>query len=158
MSVAGGGFDQAYNAQAAVAAGSMLVICRDVVQAPNDKQQIEPVLGQLTGLPESLGKAETLLADSGYFSQANVEACAETQITPLIAPGRERHNRSWKDRFAAAPPEPDDRRRCRRCSIGWRRRKAASSMRCASRRLSPCSESSSRSWAFDNSTCAASNR
>ncbi|TCS98010.1 hypothetical protein EDC64_1471, partial [Aquabacter spiritensis] len=31
-------------------------------------------------------------ADSGYFSQANVEACAETEITPLIAPGRERHN------------------------------------------------------------------
>ncbi|TCS97793.1 IS1182 family transposase, partial [Aquabacter spiritensis] len=92
MPVAGGGFDQAYNAQAAVAAGSMLVVCRDVVQAPNDKQQIEPVLDQLTGLPEALGKAETLLADSGYFSQANVEACAETEITPLIAPGRERHN------------------------------------------------------------------
>jgi len=51
----------------------MLVVCRDVVQAPNDKQQIEPVLDQLTGLPETLGKAETLLADSGYFSQANVE-------------------------------------------------------------------------------------
>lgn len=66
------------------------------------------MLDQLTGLPEALGKAETLLADSGYFSQANVEACAETEITPLIAPGRERHNRSWKAHFAAAPPEPDD--------------------------------------------------
>lgn len=40
MPVAGGSFDQACNAQAAVAAGSMLVVCRDVVQAPNDKQQI----------------------------------------------------------------------------------------------------------------------
>ena len=108
MPVAGGSFDQACNAQAAVAAGSMLVVCRDVVQAPNDKQQIEPVPDQLTGRPEALGKAETLLADSGYFSQANVEACAETEITPLIAPGRERHNRSWKAHFAAAPPEPDD--------------------------------------------------
>lgn len=108
MPVAGGGFDQAYNAQAAVAAGSMLVVCRDVVQAPNDKQQIEPVLNQIVSLPEALGKTETLLADSGYFSQTNVEACAETGITPLIAPGRERHNRSWKDRFAAAPPEPDN--------------------------------------------------
>ncbi len=108
MPVAGGGFDQAYNAQAAVAAGSMLVVCRDVVQAPNDKQQIEPVLNQIVSLPEALGKTETLLADSGYFSQTNVEACAETEITPLIAPGRERHNRSWKDRFAAAPPEPDN--------------------------------------------------
>ncbi len=108
MPVAGGGFDQAYNAQAAVAAGSMLVVCRDVVQAPNDKQQIEPVLNQIVSLPEALGKTETLLADSGYFSQTNVEACAEAKITPLIAAGRERHNRSWKDRFAAAPPEPDN--------------------------------------------------
>jgi hypothetical protein len=32
MPVAGGGFDQCYNAQAAVAAGSMLVVTADVVQ------------------------------------------------------------------------------------------------------------------------------
>lgn len=108
MPVDGGRFDQTYNAQAAVAAGSMLVICNDVVQAANDKQQIEPMLNQLTGLPEALGKAETLLADSGYFSRANIEACAKAGITPLIALGRERHNRSWKDRFAAAPPEPEN--------------------------------------------------
>src|SRR5450432_2712628 len=37
MPVAGGGFDQCYNAQAAVAAGSLLVVATDVVQAPNDK-------------------------------------------------------------------------------------------------------------------------
>src|SRR5271168_5061038 len=36
MPVAGGGFDQCYNAQAAVAAGSLLVVASDVVQAPND--------------------------------------------------------------------------------------------------------------------------
>src|SRR5271167_2958196 len=35
MPVAGGGFDQCYNAQAAVAAGSLLVVASDVVQAPN---------------------------------------------------------------------------------------------------------------------------
>jgi transposase len=39
MPVAGGGFEQCYNAQAVVDAGSMLVIAQDVVQAPNDKQQ-----------------------------------------------------------------------------------------------------------------------
>jgi len=41
MPVAGGGFEQCYNARAAVAAGSMLVAAVDVVQAHNDKQQIE---------------------------------------------------------------------------------------------------------------------
>src|SRR6516165_317908 len=44
MPVAGGGFDQCYNAQAAVAADSLLVIASDVVQAANDKQQIEPLI------------------------------------------------------------------------------------------------------------------
>src|SRR5712675_518904 len=44
MPVAGGGFEQCYNAQAVVAAGSLLVVAAQVVQAPNDKQQIEPML------------------------------------------------------------------------------------------------------------------
>jgi hypothetical protein len=49
-------FEQRYNAQAAVAAGSMLVVAVDVVQAPNDKQQIEPMLG---GTPAALlGRVE----------------------------------------------------------------------------------------------------
>ena len=39
MPVAGGGYEQCYNAQAVVAAESLLVIAADVVQAPNDKQQ-----------------------------------------------------------------------------------------------------------------------
>ena len=108
MPVAGGGFEQAYNAQAAVATGSLLLVAGDVVQAANDKQQITPMLARLGRLPEALGKPRTLLADSGYFSEANVEACAAARIAPLIAPGRERHHRSWRERFAAAPPPPDD--------------------------------------------------
>ena len=108
MPVAGGGFEQAYNAQATVATGSLLVVCNDVVQAANDKQQVEPMLDKLGRLPELLGTAQTFLADSGYFSEANVEACAKARIAPLIAPGRERHHRSWKERFAAAPPAPAD--------------------------------------------------
>ena len=45
MPVAGGGFDQCYNAQAVVAVESLLVIAVEVVQAPKDKQQIAPMLG-----------------------------------------------------------------------------------------------------------------
>ncbi len=108
MPVAGGGFEQAYNAQATVAAGSLLVVTADVVQATNDKQQIAPALDALARLPEALGKAETLLADSGYFSEANVNACAKAKIAPLIAHRRERHHLSWKERFAASPPAPEN--------------------------------------------------
>ena len=59
MAVAGGGFEQAYNAQALVAADSLLVVTNDVVQAPNDKRQIEPALEALARLPEALGAPET---------------------------------------------------------------------------------------------------
>jgi transposase len=108
MPVAGGGFEQAYNAQAAVASESLLVVANDVVQAVNDKEQIAPMLARLARLPEALGKPQTLLADSGYFSAANVTACAAGGIAPLIATGRERHHRSWKEHFAAAPPALHD--------------------------------------------------
>ena len=108
MPVAGGGFEQCYNAQAVVAAESLLVVATDVVQAPNDKQQLHPMLNKLTALPASLGAAETLLADNGYFSAASVTACTATGIAPLIAMGRETHHPSLTERFAEAPPPPED--------------------------------------------------
>ena len=79
-----------------------------VPQAPNDKQQLEPVLKQLDDLPEELGDVDTLLADAGYFSDANVKACADAGIDPLIAMGRQSHHQPLAERFAPAPPEPVD--------------------------------------------------
>ena len=108
MPVAGGGFEQCYNAQAAVTAESLLVVATDVVQAANDKQQIEPMLGKLAALPADLGQPQTLLGDSGYFSAANVAACAAAGIAPLLAAGRTPHHSFLDERFAAAPPAPDN--------------------------------------------------
>ena len=108
MPVAGGGFEQCCNAQAAVAAGSLLVVATDVVQAANDKQQLEPMVSKIAALPEGLGAPETLLADNGYFSAANVAACAAAGIEPLIAPGRQSHHPSLSERFAAAPSAPEN--------------------------------------------------
>ena len=106
MPVAGGGFEQCYNAQAAVAEGSLLVVAIDVVQASNDKQQLEPMLGKIGALPEELGEAETLLADTGYFSAGNVAACEAAAIEPLIAMGRQPHHPPLAERFADPPPAP----------------------------------------------------
>ncbi len=92
MPVAGGGFDQCYNAQAAVAVGSLLVVATDVVQAPNDKNQVEPMLEKIEALPEALGEVEHLLADAGYFSAGNVEACEKAGVEPVIAMGRQPHH------------------------------------------------------------------
>ena len=108
MPVAGGGFDQCYNAQAAVAAGSLLVVAADVVQAPNDKQQIEPTLDKLDALPDALGDVESLLADTGYFSGANVEACEKAGVKPVIAMGRQPHHPPLFERFETPAPAPEN--------------------------------------------------
>jgi len=106
MPVAGGGFDQCYNAQAAVATGSMLIVANGLTQAANDKQQLRPLIDKLKDLPKELGRVECTLADSGYLSEANVEHCVAAQIEPLIAMKRERHNARWKERFAEDPKAP----------------------------------------------------
>ena len=108
MPVSGGGFEQCYNAQAVVAAGSLLVVAADVVQAPNDKQQLEPMLDKIADLPNELGEVGELLADNGYFSEANVNACVAAGIDPVIAMGREAHHPSLEERFADATPPPED--------------------------------------------------
>jgi transposase len=106
--VAGGGFEQCYNAQAAVAADSLLVVAADVVQAPNDKQQLAPISGKIAELPDELGQVGELLADNGYFSENNVNACAAAGIEPVIAIGREAHHPSLAERFAEDPAAPED--------------------------------------------------
>ncbi len=89
MPVSGGGFEQCYNAQAAVAADSLLVVAVNVSQAPNDKQQLAPMLDRIAGLPDDFGRPDTLLADAGYFSAANgsLPARAERRLStrPIIA-------------------------------------------------------------------------
>ena len=104
MPAKGDGFEQSYNAQAAVDTESMLVVAIGVAQAANDKQQLEPMLEELTGLPEALGSVKQVLADNGYFSAANVERCVEAKIEPLLAAGRDKHHPNWEDRFTEPPP------------------------------------------------------
>ena len=106
MPTAGGGFEQAYNAQAAVDAASMLIVGRAVTQATNDKEQVAPMLAELQSLPPSLGHAHTLLGDAGYGSQANVEYCVQAGIEPLIAGGREAHHWPLEQRLSEPPPAP----------------------------------------------------
>ena len=108
MPVAGGGFEQCYNAQAAVAADSLLVVAVTVTQAPNDKNQIEPILDEIDALPDELGDVDTLLADTGYFSAANVAACESAGIEPMIAAGRQPHHPPLGERFGPDPAPPEN--------------------------------------------------
>jgi transposase/IS5 family transposase len=108
MKVAGGGFEQCYNAQGAVDTESMLVIAPHVTQAANDKEQVEPMVTKIQSLPEGLNQPETLLADTGFFSEKNVATCQAAKINPLIAVGRDEHHPHWRERFEdpAALPTP----------------------------------------------------
>ena len=50
MPVAGGGFEQSYNAQAAVDTETMLMVATGLTQAANDKQQVAPMMTALFAL------------------------------------------------------------------------------------------------------------
>ena len=104
MRVAGGGFEQCYNAQAAVDAPTMLVVAPALTDACNDKEQVQPMLDKLVALPASLGKIGILLADTGFCSANNIAACEEARIEPYIAVAREDHHPGWRERFTE--PEP----------------------------------------------------
>ena len=100
----GGGFEQAYNGQAAVDIESMLIVENHITQQSNDKLEVTPAVENLSLLPNNLGTVETLLADAGYFSADNVEKCETNDIVPYIAVERQQHNAPPQDRFTE--PEP----------------------------------------------------
>ena len=108
MPVAGGGFEQAYNAQAAVDAATMLVIGIGVTQAPNDKEQVEPMLQTLAAQAPKLGVVERMIADTGFHSAKNIEACVTANIEPLIAPARDEHHPGWRERHSEPATLPDN--------------------------------------------------
>lgn len=102
------GFQQAYNAQAAVDTRSHLIVEQHISQQPNDKQEIDTCLKGLEVLPEALGQVTALLADTGYYSEANVEHCQTAGITPYIATRRKSHNPPLQERLAQDPTPPDN--------------------------------------------------
>ena len=106
LPTSGGGFVQGYNAQIAVDVDSLLIVGQGVVQAANDRQQVKPMLEQLQTLPSAVGRIDTLIADTGYFSTTNVDACVQAGIEPLIATGREAHHRSLWAHEVPAESEP----------------------------------------------------
>jgi hypothetical protein len=106
MPSAGGGFEQAYNAQATVDMATLLVVGAHVTQHANDKQEVEPALEELTKLPKDLGQVKRAALDNGYYSQNNVETLVDHGIEPFIAVGRQRHDEALEARLAPVPEAP----------------------------------------------------
>src|SRR5258707_5424871 len=83
------GFVQAYNAQAAVDAGAQIIVAHDLTQCGNDQGQLVPLI---EAIENNLGcKPEQASADSGYFSESNLEALEAHGVDGYVAPGRAKH-------------------------------------------------------------------
>jgi len=85
----------------------MLIVSQHLSQKTNDKQELKPALESLATLPQSLGTVDSLLADTSYFSETNVESCVKAEIIPYISAHRNGHNQSFKELFAEPEPLPE---------------------------------------------------
>lgn len=81
------GFQQCYNAQAAVDETHQLIVASDVSNATGDAGQLVPLVDQTR---RNVGrKPERVLADTGYASEATFKALEEQRIRAYVALGRE---------------------------------------------------------------------
>lgn len=108
MPTAGGGFEQAYNAQAGVDTETHLIVEQHLTDHTNDKQELAPALERLDALPNALGEVEAVLADTGYHSQQNLERCETAGVESYIPEARQPHNPPLAERLADDPPAPQD--------------------------------------------------
>ena len=109
MMKAGSGkhFEQAYNAQAAVDE-AMLIVGQRVSVAANDKRELVPTVAAIS--PVVMEEVQAVLADSGFYSEAAVQAVEEkpegtpTGITVYAAVEKTSHHKTVADLLPQ--PEP----------------------------------------------------
>ena len=77
------GFQQSYNAQAAVDAASQVIVAQEVSQAPPDVQRLVPMLEQIIEVNRQA--PSELTADAGYSSETNFAALEEAGVHAVIA-------------------------------------------------------------------------
>jgi hypothetical protein len=85
----GGGFIAGYNGQIAVDAAQQIIIAQRLVTNPADFAGLVPLVDQAHA---NLGrKPREVSGDTGFATEANLEAMAERRIRPYLSPGRIRH-------------------------------------------------------------------
>lgn len=83
-------FEQAYNAQAAVAGPHQIIVACGVTQAAADAAQFVPMLEAVAA--NTGQRPAAALADAGYFSEANLTAPALAGVTLYVPPDRQKHD------------------------------------------------------------------
>src|SRR2546428_9441218 len=97
------GFEQAYNAQAAVDAHAQIIVAVGVTQEATDKHQRVPLVMQVEANCGAL--PAQLSADAGYFSAANVTAPGLAGVDLYVPPDRQKHGAPPAG--VSPPPSPD---------------------------------------------------
>ena len=83
------GYIQGYNAQAAVDGTAQIIVAHGLIQTTSDHGQVVPLVD---GIETNLGrKPDQVSADTGYLSEANLEALGRRGIDGYIATGRAKH-------------------------------------------------------------------
>jgi len=94
MKVSNKGWDQCLNAEVAVNE-HQIIVAADVTDETNDKKQVRPMIEQTQQNVAAAGvteKIKEMVADSGFYSEANVEYLKGAEIDPYIATERLKHH------------------------------------------------------------------
>ena len=97
------GFDQHYNAQAAVTQDSLLIVAQTLSNHPTDRREALPTLDAIS---PRVGQPNAAALDNGFFSPNNIAGMEARGIEPYIATGREPHHPNWQAFFAEQPAPP----------------------------------------------------
>jgi transposase len=88
------GYIQGYNAQAAVDAEAQIIVAHGLTPSMSDHDQL---VGLIDDIEANLGaRPKEASADSGYLSEANLEALADRNIGAYVATGRAKHPATHK--------------------------------------------------------------
>ena len=87
-----GGFEQCYNAQAAVDADSHVIVAQMVTNQPTDTRHLPAMVEQIK--TNTGRQAQELSADAGYCSEANLTELNRRHIDGYVAIGRQVHGTS----------------------------------------------------------------
>jgi hypothetical protein len=109
---AGRAYIQGYNAQIPVDEHSQVIVSQHVTNAAPDVQELMPVVKRIS---RELGrKPKRVLADAGYWSQANVAALEKMGIDPFVAPERRKHSEPLPPARGRPPKDLSPKERMKR--------------------------------------------
>lgn len=103
------GWIQGYNAQAAVDGDYQVIVAIGVSNQPSDAVHLLPMLERIQ---TNIGQLpDALIADAGYCSTANLEACEEKGLEAYISTSRQQHRQRPRPSRGRAPRDLNARGR-----------------------------------------------